>query len=401
MTEELSGKPVEGSILTLNGGSSSIKFAVYHDSSLHPLLSGKLDRIGLPGTSLTYNDATRIQRDPLTVEVADDRPAAAFLIDWLEAQPGFALVNAVGHRLVQGMKYTQPTRITPEVVDELHRISPYDPNHLPAEIQLIEAFSLRHPKLPQVACFDTAFHCTLPRVARVLPIPRRFEASGIQRYGFHGLSYAYLIKELARVAGADAALGRVILAHLGNGASLAAVRDGKSIDTSMGFTPASGLPMGTRPGDLDPGVAWYMMRFEKLTPEQFNHLINHESGLLGVSETSSDMRDLMGRQASDVRAAEAVELFCYQTRKWIGSFAAAIEGLETLVFSGGIGENAPEVRARVCGGLKFLGIEIDEARNAANGELISTAASKVSVRVIRTDEERMIAEETRRFLGFI
>ena len=199
------------------------------------------------------------------------------------------------------------------------------------------------------------------------------------------------MEELERVADTAVAQGRVVLAHLGNGASLAAVRDGKSIDTSMGFTPAAGLPMGTRTGDLDPGVAWYMMRSEKLTPRQFNNIVNHQSGLLGVSETSSDMRDLIRRQASDTRAAEAVELFCYQIRKWIGAFAAALGGLETLVFAGGIGENAAEVRARVCNGLQFLGIELDDARNAANDPVISVASSRATVRVIRTDEELMIA----------
>jgi acetate kinase len=238
----------------------------------------------------------------------------------------------------------------------------------------------------------------MPRVAKLLPIPRRFYAAGIERYGFHGLSYAYLMEELARVAGAKAAKGRVILAHLGNGASLAAVRDGKSLETSMGFTPAAGLPMGTRPGDLDPGVAWYMLRSENLTPKQFDHLINHESGLLGVSETSSDMRDLIERQTSDVRAAEAVELFCYQTRKWIGSFAAVLGGVETLVFAGGIGENAAEVRARICGGLQFLGFELDEARNSVNAPVISADASRVTVRVIPTDEELMIARSVSRIL---
>jgi acetate kinase len=238
----------------------------------------------------------------------------------------------------------------------------------------------------------------MPRVAKLLPIPRRFDAAGIERYGFHGLSYAYLMEELARVAGAKAATGRVILAHLGNGASLAAVRDGKSIDTSMGFTPTAGLPMGTRPGDLDPGVAWYMLRSGNLTPKQFDHLINHESGLLGVSETSSDMRDLIERQTSDVRAAEAVELFCYQTRKWIGSFAAVLGGVETLVFAGGIGENAAEVRARICSGLQFLGFELDEARNSVNAPVISADASRVAVRVIPTDEELMIARSVSRIL---
>jgi acetate kinase len=231
----------------------------------------------------------------------------------------------------------------------------------------------------------------MPRVAKLLPIPRRFDAIGIRRYGFHGLSYAYIIEELARVAGTKAAQGRVILAHLGNGASLAAVREGKSIDTSMGFTPAAGLTMGTRPGDLDPGVAWYMMRSENLTPKQFNNLINHESGLLGVSETSFDMQDLLAQETKDIRAAEAVALFCYQAKKWIGAFAAALGGLDTLVFAGGIGESSPIIRSRICEDLGFLGIELEEKQNAANEGVISSAASRVAVRVIRTDEEQMIA----------
>jgi acetate kinase len=296
------------------------------------------------------------------------------------------------------MKHTEPERITQELLDELHRISPYDPDHLPREIQLIEAFRQRHPKLPQVACFDTAFHRTMPRVAQLLPIPRRYEAQGVRRYGFHGLSYAFLMDELGRLAGPQAARGRVILAHLGNGASLAAMRDGQSVDTSMGFTPTAGIPMGTGPGDLDPGVAWFMMQAEKLTPTQFNSLINHESGLLGVSETSSDMHDLLDRQVKDARAAEAADLFCYQVKKWIGAFAAALGGLDTLVFAGGIGENAPAVRARICEGLGFLGIDLKEEENAANA-VISAAASRVAVRVIRTDEERMIAKTVCRVLG--
>jgi acetate kinase len=386
-------------VLTINGGSSSIRFALYQTAGpLKQTLEGKVDRIGLPGAKLTFNDLARKLQDSRSIDFSDHRSAAAFLIDWLEEKIGFASVKAVGHRVVHGMNYTEPQRVTQELLDELHRISPYDPDHLPAGIELIETFQQRHPKLFQVACFDTAFHRTMPRVARLLPIPRRFDTMGIQRYGFHGLSYAYLMDELGRVAGAEAAQGRVILAHLGNGASLAAVRDGKSIDTSMGFTPAAGLPMGTRTGDLDPGVAWYMMRSEHLTPKQFNNIINRESGLLGVSETSSDMRDLIQREASDLRAAEAVNLFCYQTRKWIGAFAAALGGLDTLVFAGGIGENAGDVRARVCSDLRFLGFELDKARNAANAPVISTASSRATVRVIRTDEELMIAREACRLL---
>jgi acetate kinase len=388
------------SLLTINGGSSSIKFAVYQAGEpLQRSLHGKVDRIGLPGTTLTFNHPAGSGDARRGIDASDHKSAAGFLIQWLEKKIGFASVRAAGHRVVHGMNYTEPQRVTQELLDELRRIRPYDPDHLPQEIELIEAFRRQVPKLPQVACFDTAFHRTMPRVARLLPIPRRFDAMGVQRYGFHGLSYAYLMEELARVAGAKAAQGRVILAHLGNGASLAAVREGQSIDTSMGFTPAAGLPMGTRPGDMDPGVAWYMMRSENLTPKQFNHLINHECGLLGVSGTSSDMRDLIGSQAADVRAAEAVELFCYQTRKWIGAFAAALGGLETLVFAGGIGENTGEVRARICGGLGFLGVELDPARNAANAPVISVEAGRATVRVIRTDEELMIARAVHRLLS--
>ena len=241
----------------------------------------------------------------------------------------------------------------------------------------------------------------LPRVALLLPIPRRYEAQGVRRYGFHGLSYAFLMRELARLAGTEAAQGRVILAHLGNGASLAAVHRGKSVDTSMSFTPKAGVPMSTRTGDLDPGLVWYLACTEHLDAPRdlMRWSIPNDPGLLGVSETSSDMRDLLEREAHDVRAAEAIALFCYQVKKWIGAFAAALGGLDTLVFAAGIGENAPAIRARICDGLGFLGIELDEKRNAANEGMISAETSRVPVRVIRTDEECMIAETVCRILG--
>jgi len=387
-------------ILTMNGGSSSIKFAFYEVGEIPVrLLFGKIDRIGLKDSTLTFTNEKEDQQDHFKIEAPDHRSASNFLMGWLEKQEEFSSVMAVGHRVVFGMKHTEPELITQELLDELHRITPYDPDHLPDEIELIEAFRQRHPKLTQIACFDTAFHSTMPRVAKLLPIPCRFDKIGIRRYGFHGLSYAYLMEELARVAGPETAKGRVILAHLGSGASMAAVEDGKSIDTSMGFTPASGIMMGTRPGDLDPGVAWYMMKSENLTPKQFNTIINHESGLLGISETSSDMQDLLGNQTSDVRAAEAVELFCYTARKWIGAFAAALGGLDTMVFAGGIGENSPEVRSRICKGLEFLGIELEEKRNKANSPVISKNKGKVVVRVINTDEEWMIAKTVSKMIN--
>ena len=388
------------SLLTINGGSSSIRFALYDEGEpLRRLLDGKVDRVGLSGTNLTFKDSTGQSQDSRTIDPADHRSAVAFLLDWLETQQVFASVKAVGHRVVHGMTHSEPERVTPELLDELHRITPYDPDHLPLEIELIEAFRQRHPTLPQVACFDTAFHRTMPRVASLLPIPRRYEAAGVRRYGFHGLSYEFLMEELARLGDPAATKGRVILAHLGNGASLAAVRDGKSIDTSMGFTPTAGLVMSSRSGDLDPGLVSYLARTEQMSATQFQEMVNHASGLLGVSEISSDLRDLLARESDDVRAAEAVALFCYQAKKWIGSFAAALGGLDTLVFAGGIGENAPLIRERICDGLGFLGIELNQERNAKNAPLISPDAGRVKVRVIRTDEELMIARSVTRVLN--
>ena len=400
MGKAMDERETRPTILTINGGSSSIKFALYQAGEpLKRRLHGKIDRIGLSDTILTFTGSTRDQHESLRLAAADHNSAVTFLMDWLQEQHGFASIRAVGHRVVHGMKRTAPERVTQKLLDELHRISQYDPEHLPLEIELIETFARRHPKLSQVACFDTAFHRTMPRVARLLPIPRRFDAKGVERYGFHGLSYAYLMEELARLGDPAATKGRVILAHLGNGASLAAVRDGKSIDTSMGFTPTAGLPMSTRSGDLDPGLVGYLARTEQMTATQFQRMVNHEAGLLGVSETSSDMRDLLAQEAGDARAAEAVALFCYQAKKWIGSFAAALGGLDTLVFAGGIGENVPMVRARICEGLEFFGIELEEKRNAANDGMISAPAGRVTVRVIRTDEERTIAESVCRVLG--
>ena len=386
-------------VLTINGGSSSIRFAVYEaGEGLRRPLDGKIDRVGLSGTNLIVNDPSGKPQVSRSLTGASHRTAVGVLLDWLEAQPVFASIKAVGHRVVHGMKHSEPERITPKLLAELHRITPYDPDHLPREIGLIEALLRRHPKLPQVACFDTAFHRTMPRVAKLLPIPRRYAAKGVERYGFHGLSYGYLMEELGRLD-PEATKGRVILAHLGNGASLAAVRHGKSLDTSMGFTPTSGLVMSTRTGDLDPGLVYYLARTERMTAAQFQQMVNHESGLLGVSGTSSDLRDLCASEAADVRAAEAVELFCYQVKKWIGSFAAALGGLDTLVFAAGIGENAPIIRERICDGLGFLGIELSQKRNAKNKPLISPDTGRVKVRVIRTDEELMIARSVTRVLN--
>jgi acetate kinase len=389
------------SILSINSGSSSLRFSLFKaGESLPHILSGKFDRIGLPDTRLSFTDVLANQSDERTIDVPNHVACVPLLVELLETKSGINAVTAIGHRVVHGgPRYRDPQRVDDVMIEELRRISSFAPNHLPFEIALMEVFTKRFPQVPQIACFDTAFHHTMPRVAKLLPIPRRYEAKGVQRYGFHGLSYAYLMEELARLGDPAATTGRVILAHLGNGASMAAVRDGKSLDTSMSFTPAAGLMMSTRSGDLDPGLVAFLGRSEQMSETQFDRMIHHESGLLGVSEISSDMRDLLNQETSDVRAAEAVALFCYQAKKWIGSFAAALGGLDTLVFAGGIGENAPLVRARVCEGLGFLGLELNEAQNKDNAAVISTDGSRVTVRVIRTDEELMIARSVCRILG--
>ncbi len=388
-------------ILTINGGSSSIKFALFEAcESLRRVLAGGIERIGLPEPTFRVKGSDEADKFSRSVTAPDHMAAVSILMDWIEERIGHDALAAVGHRVVHGgLKYSRPQRVTPEMVEELHQLSPFDPEHLPEEILLTGTFHRRFPDVPQVACFDTDFHHDMPRVAQMLPIPRRYEARGMRRYGFHGLSYEFLMGELARLAGTETAQGRVILAHLGNGASLAAVRHGKSIDTSMSFTPTAGVPMSTRSGDLDPGLVWFLSRTEKMSAKQFNEMVNFQSGLLGVSETSSDMHDLLKLETHDVRAAEAIELFCYQVKKWVGAFAAALGGLDTLVFAGGIGENAPIVRSRICDGLGFLGIDLDEEHNAANAGVISSASGRVSVHMIHTDEELMIARTVCRVLS--
>jgi len=394
-------KTAKNNVLTINGGSSSIKFALYEvDLRLNKLLSGDVENIGQKNAALRFKNPADHQHHKIDIKNDNYESAANQLIDWLEKQVDFEQVKGIGHRVVQGLEHTKPEKITDELLEELKKISAYDPEHLPEEIKMIAIFRKRYPDLVQIACFDTSFHTTMPPVAKLLAIPRRFEAKGIKRYGFHGLSYAYLMEQLDLEEWNETLRDRVILAHLGSGASLAAVKDGKSIDTSMGFSPAAGIPMGTRTGDLDPGVAWYLMKSEALSPKQFNHLVNHESGLLGISETSADVRQLLKVEETNNRAAEAIELFCYQTKKWIGSFAAALHGLDTLVFSGGIGENSPEVRERICHGLKFLGIELDREKNYNNGPVISSDISIVSVRVIPTNEELMIARSVCHLLKY-
>jgi acetate kinase len=378
-----------------------LKFALFRagDPPVREL-SGLIDRIGSSSDtvmSIQTGDGGTERRIVTARDHASClEPMMESLNDRLAREP----LLAIGHRVVHGGRdYREPQRVTSAVMEELQRLSPYDPEHLPAEIALIRECTGRYPDLPHIACFDTAFHRDMPTVARLLPIPRRYEQQGVQRYGFHGLSYAFLMKELARVGRPGEASGRVILAHLGNGASMAAVKGGQSIDTTMGFTPTAGLPMSRRSGDLDPGLISYLARTEGMSVGRFQRMVNSESGLLGISESSSDMRDLLKEEDTNPKAAEAIALFCYQAKKTIGSFSAALGGIDTLIFSAGIGEHSPVVRARICEGLEFLGIVLDRTRNEDAAPVISQEGNPVTVRVIHTDEEREIAESVVRVLG--
>jgi acetate kinase len=354
-------------VLAINAGSATVKSALFtFEASPRPLQRAAVEP-----------DAPSHAQDLLTVA---NRPADTRL-------------TAIGHRIVHGgPDHYEPQRITENFLDQLERLVPFAPNHLPAAIALIKELQQARPDLPQVACFDTAFHHDLPEVARRLPIPRSYDKQGVRRYGFHGLSYAYLLQELRRRAGQEAANGLVVLAHLGNGSSLAAVRAGRGVDTSMGFTPLGGVIMSTRSGDLDPGLVTYIARSGGLTPDQIEDLLSHKAGLLAISGSTGDMRELLERERTDEACRLAVDMYTYEIKKWIGAFAAALGGIQTLVFSGGIGEHAPEVRRRICQGLEFLGVRIDPERNATSDDVISPSDAQVVVRVIPTDEELMIAQ---------
>jgi acetate kinase len=383
-------------ILTINSGSSSLKVAMYHMGRSETLmLSGSIERIGLRASLFHIQDAdgeTLIQEH---LDLPDHDAALKTLFEWLQGHAPGQDLEAVGHRVVHGgAQYNQPHLITPELVATLRELVPLAPDHLPHELKAIEAVSRSYPALKQVACFDTAFHRHMPQIAQIYALPRHFRHEGVLRYGFHGLSYEYIMQELRREAGPEVASGRVVIAHLGNGASMAAVLGGKSVDTTMGLTPTGGLVMSTRSGDLDPGVILYLLEEKGMRPSTLNDLLNQHAGLLGVSGTTSDMRDLLSQEAKNLHAAAAVDLFCYQAKKYLGALAAVLGGLDTLIFTGGIGENAAPVRWRICQDMEFLGIRLDPGRNDANAPIISRSDSPASVRVMRTDEELMIARHT-------
>jgi acetate kinase len=387
-------------ILTMNRGSATLKSTLYEVGARdEPLLSISVAYSGAATARLKITDAAGATLLDSSVKGADSNAALEAIFAWLHKHEYLSGLKAAGHRLVHGgARYSEPQRITPKFLAALKKLVPLDPDHLPAAIKGIKFVAKKFPKLPQVACFDTAFHSPLPTVAKMYAMPRRFYDAGTRRYGFHGLSFEYIIGELRKLD-AKLATGRVLVAHLGSGASIVALQNGISMDTSMGFTPLEGLVMSARSGDVDPGLLLYLLAQKKMSAKAAAALLNKQSGLLGVSTTTGDMRALLEKEKQDPHAAEAIALFCYRAKKYIGAYAAALGGLDALVFTGGIGERAPAIRARICSGLEFLGIEIDPAQNQANAPVISATNSRVNVRVIQTNEDLMIVQHVKTALG--
>ncbi len=380
-------------ILTINCGSSSIKFSLYQMENPKPIiLKGEIEGISRNESSFHARDADGRNLTEQYLDIPDYSEALKALFGWFKSNKYDRNIGAVGHRIVHGgIKFREHQILNQELIEELRKLSPFDPEHLPGEIKAVEIVGHFLPDIKQVACFDTAFHRNMPGVAKLYGLPRRLFDEGIIRYGFHGLSYEYIVEELSRVAGEDAASGRIIIAHLGHGASMAAVKNRRSVDTTMGFSPTGGLVMSTRSGDLDPGVILYLLKQKGLSIDKISVMVNHEGGLLGVSEVSSSLKDILEHEEQDTHAREAVALFCYQAKKFLGSLASVLGGLETLVFTGGIGENSPVIRSRICERLEFLGITLDNDFNRNNAPVVSRKDSSVTVRVIETNEELMIA----------
>ena len=385
-------------VLAINSGSSSLKVSLYAiEEAEKLLLSLEVRRIGIPGGRIRAVDAgSRVWLDQ-SLDAPDHAAALRSALAWLRSQG--QPIDAIGHRIVHGgPHYSEPQLVTPELIAALRDLVPLDPDHLPQAIRAIEVTEKEHPSLPQVACFDTAFHRHMPPVAQRCPLPEKFYEEGVQRYGFHGLSYEYILSELQHLE-PTLADGRLVIAHLGNGASMAAVHRGHSVDTSMGFTPTAGLLMGARSGDIDPGVLLYLLEEKKMTVAEVSDLLNKQSGLLGVSGLSEDMQDLLSREKDDPRAALAVELFCQRAKKYLGAYAAALGGLDLLVFTGGIGEHAAPVREHICSGLEFMGLMMDPVANQASASVISAEKSPTQIRVVKTNEELVIARHAARLVG--
>jgi acetate kinase len=389
--------------LVLNAGSSSLKFCVYHQPAGQGWrleARGQVDGIGTsPRFTAKDGGGAKIAGETLDAAVRDGRAALDWLASWLRGKYGDARVVGVGHRVVHGgARFTGPTRITPDVIRELHALEPLAPLHQPYNVAAIETVAERMPGAPQVACFDTSFHRGQPAVAEVVPLPREICRDGVQRYGFHGLSYEYIASVLPQAA-PSIANGRVIVAHLGSGASLCALEDRKSVDSTLGFTALDGLCMGTRPGAVDPGVILYLFQTLGLSAKEVETILYKKSGLIGISGISNDMRDLLG--SAEPGARLAVDYFVYRVMKEIGALTAVLGGLDGLVFTAGIGENAPEIRRRIAEASAWLGLDLDPGANQRGDGRISTEGSRVSAWVIPTNEELMIARHMAAVLGLI
>jgi acetate kinase len=387
-------------VLTINSGSSSIKFSLYALGETEDLiLKGELGRIGVKSSFFQIEKGTGKKLSAEEMDLPDHETAFARFLAWMEREKIRKDLQAVGHRLVHGgPDYINPEPVSQALIEDLKHLFHLAPEHLPKEIIGLEMINRHWPDLSQVACFDTAFHRSMPEAAQRYALPGFLFHEGLRRYGFHGLSYEFILQALAQEGGFSLIPGKLIIAHLGNGASMAAIENGQSRDTTMGLTPTGGLVMGTRAGDLDPGVPFFLINEKGMPPLEANHLINHQSGLLGISGLSADMKDLLAQEDRNAKASLAVEMFCYQARKFVGALAAVLGGLDTFVFTGGMGENSPPIRARICGPLEFLGFSLDQARNEANSPVISRPESPVTVRVIKTNEELMIARHTRDLL---
>lgn len=389
--------PPVGGVFTVNTGSSSLKLALYrNEPMLSPVFRMSVERIGRPGTSLqVLRPQNAVASEP--IDAKSHRAALVRALDYAHRSFTFT-VEAVGHRVVHGgASHAQPERLTTALLADLRELETIDPDHTPQALEAIDAVAREYPAIPQVVCFDTAFHRTMPLVAQRYPLPPWTAAAGVRRYGFHGLSCEFVVSALAQLA-PETLDGRLLIAHLGNGASVTAVQRRVSVETTMGFSPTGGLMMGTRSGDLDPTVLTYLGRTGRRDVDALHRLVNDESGLLGASGVSGDVRDLLGQPESSL-ATEAIELFCYTARKHVGALAAVLDGVDTIVFTGGIGEHAAPVRDRICRGLGYLGVRLDPEHNAANHDVISAPDSRVLVRVIATDEELVIARHVRDLLA--
>lgn len=383
-------------VLAVNSGSSSLKYALYNigrDEKL--ILSGAINGISSRTGRFYINDGNNNVLINESLRISNHEIAVVKLLRWLKKNDYLNNLDAVGHRVVHGgPRYFQPLPVSSNLLEKLHDLISISPDHLPQELKVIKTIDQYHPDIKQVVCFDTTFHRNMPELAQLYALPRTLKDEGLIRYGFHGLSYEYVLEELKKRIGNDAANGRIVVAHLGSGASMAAINRGKGIETTMGFTPTGGLMMSTRSGDLDPGVILYLLRQKNLSPVEVTEMVNKNAGLLGVSKISGDMKELL-EMKKNPDAVEAVNMFCYQAKKFLGSLIAVLGGLDSLVFTGGIGENSPPIRKRICENMEFFGIHLNADRNKENAAVISDDNSTVTVRVIKTNEQIMVARHTR------